>query len=52
MTVTMLVLFQFPSNGKALSDAYFEKTLEQYSGVFQFPSNGKALSDTDNEEDK
>ena len=37
-------LFQFPSNGKALSDTIPESHVVETS-VFQFPSNGKALSD-------
>ena len=36
--------FQFPSNGKVLSDLEsFLKTLEELA--FPFPSNGKVLSD-------
>ena len=41
------IMFQFPSNGKALSD--FRVILAVAVVLvrkFQFPSNGKALSDT------
>ena len=38
------LLFQFPSNGKALSDV-LNIVLWSIVILFQFPSNGKALSD-------
>ena len=39
--------FQFPSNGKALSDPSTRMYSSfEHSKLFQFPSNGKALSDT------
>ena len=39
-------MFQFPSNGKALSDTgAFEHQHNTGYLTFQFPSNGKALSD-------
>ena len=41
-----LLWFQFPSNGKALSDTFMAKTsCDRIYDPFQFPSNGKALSD-------
>ena len=40
-----LVEFQFPSNGKVLSDSrHVSDALLEYR-EFQFPSNGKVLSD-------
>ena len=38
-------MFQFPSNGKALSDIPHAERLLPFQASFQFPSNGKALSD-------
>ena len=41
----MLRLFQFPSNGKARSDAGRRQDPHSVQNKFQFPSNGKARSD-------
>ena len=38
-------MFQFPSNGKALSDDRATEVTFEPQDEFQFPSNGKALSD-------
>ena len=39
------VMFQFPSNGKVLSDWHSPVRVGSVKIGFQFPSNGKALSD-------
>ena len=38
-------LFQFPSNGKVLSDEQLPSYRSRPLDEFQFPSNGKVLSD-------
>ena len=38
--------FQFPSNGKVLSDVNNVTARHEAAEKFQFPSNGKVLSDT------
>ena len=40
--------FQFPSNGKVLSDQRLLFIVGAFFYVFQFPSNGKVLSDSPN----
>ena len=47
MDTQAVIGFQFPSNGKALSDIELACIRAVDDEMFQFPSNGKALSDED-----